>query len=106
MGVILTEDFEKLDRYREHNIEIVIADLNSIRGSKAKIKSVLQEAIQRQKARPCSWTDGNVSWLSTHRMDPRTGQALPELDPKDFSFNSSKGWCPPAEVTPYLSLDA
>ena len=29
--IILTEDFEKLDRYREHNIEIVITDLNSIR---------------------------------------------------------------------------
>ncbi|HCR28998.1 MAG TPA: excinuclease ABC subunit A, partial [Opitutae bacterium] len=94
--IILTEDFEKLDRYREHNIEIVIANLNSIRGAKAKIKSVLQEALLRGKGTALLLDDQEeiVSWLSTHRMDPRTGQALPELDPKDFSFNSSKGWCP------------
>ena len=94
--IILTEDFEKLDRYREHNIEIVIADLDSLRGSKAKIKSVLQEALKRGKGTALLLDDREeiVSWLSTHRMDPRTGQALPELDPKDFSFNSSKGWCP------------
>ena len=107
--IILTEDFEKLDRYREHNIEIVIADLNSIRGSKAKIKSVLQEALQRGKgtALLLDGKEETVSWLSTHRMDPRTGQALPELDPKDFSFNSSKGWCHTCRgQRPYLSLDA
>lgn len=94
--IILTEDFQKLDRYREHNIEIVIADLKSLGGSKAKIKSALQEALQRGKGTALLLDDQErlVSWLSTHRMDPRTGQALPELDPKDFSFNSSKGWCP------------
>ena len=94
--IILTEDFEKLDRYREHNIEIVIADLNSIRGSKARVKSALQEALKKGNGTALLLDDKGVivSWLSTHRMDPRTGQALPELDPKDFSFNSSKGWCP------------
>ena len=93
--IILTEDFQKLDRYREHNIEIVIADLKSLGGSKTKTKSALQEALQRGKGTALLLDDqeGILSWLSTNRMDPRTGQALPELDPKDFSFNSSKGWC-------------
>jgi len=35
-----------------------------------------------------------ISWLSTERVDPITGEAYPELDPKHFSWNSSKGWCP------------
>src|SRR5690606_8862844 len=39
-------------------------------------------------------TNTGIHYFSTLRMDPETGEALPELDPKDFSFNSSKGWCP------------
>ncbi|MDP4879193.1 MAG: hypothetical protein NWR36_04860, partial [Opitutales bacterium] len=35
-----------------------------------------------------------VSWLSTKRTDPTTGEAFPELDPKHFSWNSPRGWCP------------
>ena len=33
-----------------------------------------------------------MSWLSPS-YGSTNSQALPELDPKDFSFNSSKGWC-------------
>ncbi len=94
--VILTEDFEKLDRYKEHNIEVVIADLAEIRRSPAKIETALKEALKRGRGTALVLDeDENVlSWLSTLRMDAATGEALPELDPKDFSFNSHKGWCP------------
>ena len=91
---ILTEDFERLDRYREHNIEVIIADLKKKRS--ASLSETLEEALQRGKG-TCVLIDENdaiVAWLSTRRMDPNTGEALPELDPKDFSFNSHKGWCP------------
>lgn len=94
--IILTEDFEKLDRYKEHNIEVVIADLMAISRSPTKIADALKEALQRGRG-TALLLDGDeriMSWLSIHRMDPATGEALPELDPKDFSFNSHKGWCP------------
>ena len=35
-----------------------------------------------------------LSWFSTTRTDIETGESFPELDPKHFSFNSPKGWCP------------
>jgi excinuclease ABC subunit A len=35
-----------------------------------------------------------ISRLSTKRTDPTTGEAFPELDPKHFSWNSPRGWCP------------
>ena len=34
-----------------------------------------------------------LTWLSTERTDPSTGEAFPELDPKNFSWNSPRGWC-------------
>jgi excinuclease ABC subunit A len=35
-----------------------------------------------------------LSWFSTTRTDIETGESFPELDPKNFSFNSPRGWCP------------
>lgn len=93
---ILTEDFEKLDRYKEHNIEVVIGELKSLKRKPSEIDAALQEALKRGRGTALLLGDGDqpVAWLSTQRMDAETGQALPELDPKDFSFNSHKGWCP------------
>ncbi len=95
-SIIFTEDFKKLDRYKEHNIEVVITDLKSISGSPSKVSDALKEALKRGHgtALLLDQDENIVSWLSTLRMDPATGVALPELDPKDFSFNSHKGWCP------------
>ena len=90
--IIKTENFKKLDRYSEHNIEVIIADIKGL----DKVATQLKEALLRGKG-ACFLQDSkgkNLSWFSTQRMDPETGDSLPELDPKDFSFNSSKGWCP------------
>lgn len=94
--IIFTEDFEKLDRYKEHNIEVVITDLKTVSRSPSKISVALKEALKRGRGTALLLDENEnlVSWLSTLRMDPATGEALPELDPKDFSFNSHKGWCP------------
>lgn len=93
---ILTEDFEKLDRYKEHNIEVVIADLKPLAKDHKSIEASLKEALQRGRGTALLLGDDDqpIAWLSTQRMDAETGEALPELDPKDFSFNSHKGWCP------------
>ncbi len=37
---------------------------------------------------------GILSWFSNTRTDIETGESFPELDPKHFSFNSPRGWCP------------
>ncbi len=127
--LIFTDDFKKLDRYKEHNIEVVIADLKALSTSlqtggatspktqggaaspktpkggttapRASLNRHLKEALQRGKGTALVITIPNTKnpapctqFLSTTRMDPETGEALAELDPKDFSFNSHKGWCP------------
>ena len=36
----------------------------------------------------------DLSYFSTTRTDIETGESFPELDPKHFSHNSPRGWCP------------
>ena len=85
--------FKKLDRYREHDIDLVVS---SISGATSSVSSALKIALQLGKGSAFVLTPkGEVlSWLSTKRTDPTTGEAFPELDPKHFSWNSPRGWCP------------
>jgi excinuclease ABC subunit A len=108
--LLRVEDFQKLDRYKEHDIEVVVADLK--RGEAAPPKAAglkpeanslklmtaegLRRALQLGKG-ACFLlsSDGTLlSWFSTTRTDRLTGESFPELDPKHFSFNSPRGWCP------------
>ncbi len=86
--------FEKLDRYREHDIELAL-DLGKTKARADKANTLLDEALKLGKGSCFLLTnDGNtLAWFSTSRTDPATGEAFPELDPKHFSWNSPKGWC-------------
>ncbi len=92
--------FQKLDRYKEHDIEAVVADLKSPleRGGAQRrgVSASLDLALRVGKGACFLLTpDGTVlSWFSTTRTDIETGESFPELDPKNFSFNSPRGWCP------------
>jgi excinuclease ABC subunit A len=87
--------FEKLDRYREHDIEVVVADLRQ-RGRRERGRDPLAEALRLGRGACFLLTPrGEVlSWFSTTRTDSETGESFPELDPKHFSHNSPRGWCP------------
>ncbi len=108
----LTEisEFKKLDRYKEHDIDLVISNLSPQKPKNLKtsqppnlktsklpnLSTSLNEALRLGKG-TAFLMDGSgttLSWLSTRRTDPTTGEAFPELDPKHFSWNSPRGWCP------------
>jgi excinuclease ABC subunit A len=84
--------FRKLDRYREHDIEAVVADL---KGNPAP-GPALDQALGVGRGSCFLLTEAGriLSWFSATRTDIETGESFPELDPKDFSFNSPRGWCP------------
>jgi excinuclease ABC subunit A len=99
--------FQKLDRYKEHDIEVVVGDLKAPSSeSRAKSKksgsqplalsSQLDRALKLGKGACFLLTERGetLSWFSTTRTDIETGESFPELDPKNFSFNSPRGWCP------------
>ncbi len=89
--------FQKLDRYKEHDIEVVVADLAPSPNAPLPNRSAaLETALKLGKGSCFLLTPQNeiLSWFSTTRTDIDTGESFPELDPKDFSFNSPRGWCP------------
>ena len=111
--------FEKLDRYSEHDVEVVVSDLKQTadagnkkptpakasKGAKknpaSDIQSLtssaaLERALELGKGSCFVVTEKGVilSWFSTTRTDAETGESFPELDPKHFSHNSPRGWCP------------
>ena len=111
--LLAVKSFQKLDRYKEHDIEVVVADLKSedrSQKSEARKKKPLASRL-RPLACPSEALDtalrlgkgscfvlrpggGILTWFSTTRTDIETGESFPEPDPKHFSFNSPKGWCP------------
>ena len=107
-STIRTDAFVKLDRYNEHDIELVVADFgckametrdgqgipNPV--EKSQRHRVFEEALRLGKGSCFLMTarDRIISWFSTTRTDVETGESFPELDPKHFSWNSSRGWCP------------
>ncbi len=98
--------FEKLDRYREHDIEVAVAHIEkqgktknfaiTVAGEPADLPTAVERALHVGKG-GCllaSIQDGILGRFSTKRTDPVTGEAFPEIDPKHFSWNASRGWCP------------
>ncbi len=89
--------FQKLDRYREHDIELVVEELKRGRTiPPSQLRGKLEEALRLGKG-ACflARSTGRITtWLSSKKTDPSTGESYPELDPKNFSWNSPKGWCP------------
>ncbi len=93
--LLRVDTFQKLDRYKEHDIEVVVADLKG-NPSRATVGSGLALALKVGKGACFLLTPAGevLSWFSTTRTDILSGESFPELDPKHFSFNSPKGWCP------------
>ncbi|HEY9250992.1 MAG TPA: excinuclease ABC subunit UvrA, partial [Rariglobus sp.] len=90
--LLRVDTFQKLDRYSEHDIEVVVADLKT----EARSGPALDNALRLGKG-SCfiALPNGEIlSWFSTTRTDIETGESFPELDPKQFSHNSPRGWCP------------
>lgn len=85
----------QLDRYKTHDIEIVIdrikvasKDVNRIRES---IKSALRHG---DGVMMIQLENGETIHFSKNLMDPETGLAYDEPAPNTFSFNSPYGACP------------
>jgi len=98
--VIATESFEKLDRYREHDIEAVVSDLKG--ATESQQHDALDDALRLGKGTCFIVATGStrtaketvLAYLSSTRTDAASGESFPELEPKHFSFNSPRGWCP------------
>jgi excinuclease ABC subunit A len=85
----------QLDRYKTHDIEIVIDRIVVREDDRYRISQSVQSALQHGKGlMMIQDTEGNVTPFSQYLMDPETGIAYDEPAPNTFSFNSPYGACP------------
>ncbi len=89
----------KVDRYKSHDIEIVIdrlvIDPNEISLEKRLTESIQTALYHGEKSLMILDVDQNeVRHFSRELMCPSSGIAYPSPEPNTFSFNSPKGMCP------------
>ena len=83
----------RLDRFREHDVEVEVGMVRP-RKTRSHTREMVDQAIQIGKGVLYA-VDGErrQSIHSTLRVCPGCRRSFDALDPKDFSYNSSKGWC-------------
>ncbi|MBE9468823.1 MAG: excinuclease ABC subunit UvrA [Bacteroidetes bacterium] len=86
----------KLDRYKAHNIEIVIDKLKIENKDNKRIKESIKMAMQYGKGiiMLLDHDSDSTRFFSRNLMCPTSGISYDEPAPHSFSFNSPKGACP------------
>ena len=85
----------QVDRYKIHDIEIVIDRIVAEEEDRYRITQSLKTALQHGKGViMLRDEDGEIHHYSKHLMDPTTGLSYDEPAPNNFSFNSPYGACP------------
>ena len=92
---INVKPWPRLDRFKEHDIELPVARLGISARGEADLRSKLAEALQYGKGVVQVLPQGakHAIVFSTKRACPGCGASFAELDPRLFSFNSKQGWC-------------
>ena len=106
-----TTRFPRIDRFKEHTVELPIADIHVTPNNEAALRAALATALEHGKgvvhvlapldglqaamlANTSTQAIGRIDALSTRRACPVCATSYPELDPRLFSYNSKHGWCP------------
>ncbi len=92
-----TEPWPRLDRFREHSIELPMAEIDVGPRNRARLAAALAEALEAGNGMVQLLTRGRgrprLASYSTRRACPGCQRSFPELDPRLFSYNSAHGWC-------------
>lgn len=85
----------QVDRYKTHDIEIIIDRVKVIDSEKFRISQSIKNALTQAKGVIMLLDEeGNTHHFSKHLMDPKSGLAYDDPAPNTFSFNSPYGACP------------
>ncbi|MFM1908726.1 MAG: hypothetical protein RLZZ591_2403, partial [Pseudomonadota bacterium] len=103
--------FARLDRFKEHTIELPVMSLDIHPGAETALREALSAALVHGKGVVHVLSDlgalqeamddglptahiGKLDVFSTKRACPTCSTSYAELDPRLFSYNSKHGWCP------------
>ena len=96
----------KLDRYKNHTVELVIDRLKVARKDEKRLKETVELAFRQGKDQLLildAATD-EISYYSKTLMDPSTGLSYLDPAPHNFSFNSAQGACHKCKGLGYVNL--
>ena len=85
-----------LERYKNHDIEVVIDKLAVDAKDTKRLKQSLSTALAQGDGLVMimEMPSGEIRYYSKRLMCPVTGLSYKEPDPHNFSFNSPQGFCP------------
>jgi excinuclease ABC subunit A len=107
---VTTNPWPRLDRFKEHTLELPVGDLVVSAANEAELRALLTKTLELGKgvmhllsplyglaeamltANPTAGI-GSVKVFSTQRACPTCNTSYAELDPRMFSYNSKHGWC-------------
>jgi excinuclease ABC subunit A len=106
-----TTGFPRIDRFKEHTIELPVFSLEVQPGAEAQLREALSQALvhgkgvvhvlseldglqQALQAGEPTAGIGRLQVFSSRRACPSCSTSYAELDPRLFSYNSKHGWCP------------
>ncbi|MBK6929151.1 MAG: excinuclease ABC subunit UvrA [Comamonadaceae bacterium] len=106
-----TTGFPRIDRFKEHTIELPVLSLDIKPENEALLRDALARALEHGKGVVHVLSDlhglraamqagsptagiGKLLAFSTLRACPVCSTSYAELDPRLFSYNSKHGWCP------------
>lgn len=87
----------RLDRYKVHDIELVVDRLKVAAAQEKRLRDSCNTALKYGKGNLIAVQakdPAHPRYLSRHLMDPDSGIAYEEPEPNLFSFNSPYGACP------------
>ncbi|NMC10948.1 MAG: excinuclease ABC subunit UvrA [Methanothrix sp.] len=93
-GEILRTDEEiELDRYKKHDIQIVMDRLSPAQ-DRSRLVEAIENALKKAEGLVVVLDNDGLEWLFSAKMAcPVCGMAFEELQPRMFSFNSPFGAC-------------
>ena len=85
----------KLDRYKNHSIELVVDRMRVTDEDSERLRSTIDNALKQGEKQMMVYDveTEEITHYSQALMDPATGLSYPEPAPHDFSFNSPQGAC-------------
>ena len=94
----------KVDRYKTHDIEVVI-DRMAVKGADERLKKTIQIAMKQGEGliMIMDYETGEVKHFSKRLMCPTTGISYSDPAPNTFSFNSPQGACPRCKGLGYIN---
>ena len=88
-----TDAWPRLDRFREHDIDLPLGSISARADREPTLRSMLEQALGHGAGRVRVSDRRGETLYSTARACPSCGRSFDELDPRLFSWNSRHGWC-------------